>query len=297
MTVTDMLEYPGADDIHAADNEDYSFALVGRLLTWLAANYRDQPTLEDIAREAGLSPYHLQRLFTRYVGVSPKKYIQYLTLDHAKQVLLDSSSVLDAAFEAGLSGPGRLHDLFVSHEAMTPGEWKTGGAGLEVRYGWHDSPFGDCLIAATDRGVCGLAFDGAGDRAETLADLATSFGAAELVADDAATRAYADTAFGGGDLHLVLRGTPFQLKVWEALLRIPSGAVVTYSDLARRIGRPGAARAVAGAVARNPVSWVVPCHRVIRDGGFISGYRWEPQTKRAILAWEAAQDEARRAAN
>jgi AraC family transcriptional regulator of adaptative response/methylated-DNA-[protein]-cysteine methyltransferase len=297
MTVTDMLEYPGATDTHAADEDDYGFALVGRLLTWLAENYRNQPSLEDIAREAGLSPFHLQRLFTRYVGVSPKKYIQYLTLDHAKQALAESSSVLDAAFDAGLSGPGRLHDLFVSHEAMTPGEWKAGGAGLEVRYGWHDSPFGDCLIAATGRGVCGLAFDGAGDRAETLADLATSFGAADLVEDDAATRAHAEAAFGGGDLHLVLRGTPFQLKVWEALLRIPPGAVVTYSDLARRIGRPGAARTVAGAVGRNPVSWVVPCHRVIRDGGFISGYRWEPRTKRAILAWEAAQDEARRAAS
>ena len=297
MTVTDMLEYPGATDTHAADEDDYGFALVGRLLTWLAENYRNQPSLEDIAREAGLSPFHLQRLFTRYVGVSPKKYVQYLTLDHAKQALAESSSVLDAAFDAGLSGPGRLHDLFVSHEAMTPGEWKAGGAGLDVRYGWHDSPFGDCLIAATDRGVCGLAFDGAGDRVETLADLATSFGAADLVEDDAATRAHAQAAFGGGDLHLVLRGTPFQLKVWEALLRIPPGAVVTYSDLARRIGRPEAARAVAGAVGRNPVSWVVPCHRVIRDGGFISGYRWEPRTKRAILAWEAAQDEARRAAS
>ncbi|MBO6783202.1 MAG: helix-turn-helix domain-containing protein, partial [Alphaproteobacteria bacterium] len=218
------------------ETDDYGYALVGRLLSWLAANYRAQPGLDDIAREAGMSPYHVQRLFTRYVGVSPKKYVQYLTLDHAKQALHDSRSVLDAAFETGLSGPGRLHDLFVSHEAMTPGEWKNRGAGMEVRYGWHDSPFGDCLIAATSRGVCGLAFDGAGDRDLTLADLATSLGEADLVEDPAATQPHADTAFGGGDIHLVLRGTPFQLKVWEALLRIPSGAVLSYSDLARRIG-------------------------------------------------------------
>ena len=168
---------------------------------------------------------------------------------------------------------------------------------MQVRYGWHDSPFGECLIAATARGVCGLAFNGLDNRAATLADLATSLGEAELIEDQAATEKFAAAAFGDGELHLELRGTPFQLKVWDALLRIPPGAVLTYADLAQRIGAPGSARAVAGAVARNPVSWIVPCHRVIRNGGVISGYRWEPQTKRAILAWEAAQAEAGAAAH
>lgn len=290
MTMTDTLNQRETET-----SDDYGFALVGRLLAWLAEHYREQPGLEAIAREAGMSPYHVQRLFTRYVGVSPKKYVQYLTLDHAKRALDQSRSVLDVAFDTGLSGPGRLHDLFVSHEALTPGEWKRHGEGLEVRYGWHDSPFGECLIAATARGVCGLAFNGMDDRAASLAELATSLGEASLIEDIEATTPYAETAFGGGELHLVLRGTPFQLKVWEALMRIPSGCVLSYSDLAARIGSPGSARAVAGAVARNPVSWLVPCHRVIRSGGTISGYRWEQDTKRVILAWEAAQAEAREA--
>lgn len=293
-----MIEMPNQQDFKQSDeSDDYGFALVGRLLAWLSEHYREQPSLEAIAQEAEMSTYHLQRLFTRYVGVSPKKYVQYLTLDHAKRALDESRSVLDVAFDAGLSGPSRLHDLFVSHEALTPGEWKRHGEGLEVRYGWHDSPFGECLIAATSRGVCGLAFNGIDDRAATLADLATSFGEARLIEDASGTAPYAESAFGGGDLHLVLRGTPFQLKVWEALMRIPSGAVLTYSDLAARIGAPGSARAVAGAVARNPVSWLIPCHRVIRNGGTISGYRWEPDTKRVILAWEASQAEAREAAH
>lgn len=274
---------------------EYGFALVGRLLNWLAEHYREQPSLEAIAQEAGLSTFHLQRLFTRYVGVSPKKYVQYLTLDHAKRALVESRSVLDAAFEAGLSGPGRLHDLFVTHEALTPGEWKRDGAGMDVFYGWHESPFGECLIAATDRGVCGLAFNGTGDRMNTLADLSTSFGKANLVMAPERTRSYARSAFAKEGLHLVLRGTPFQLKVWEALMRIPPGAVLTYSDLADRIGAPGSARAVASAVGRNPVSWLIPCHRVIRSSGTISGYRWEQDTKRVILAWEAAQAEGRNA--
>lgn len=270
-------------------DDDYGFALIGRLLTWLSENYRDQPSLEQIAAQAGLSAFHLQRLFTRYVGVSPKKYVQYLTLAHARRALNDSRSVLDAAFETGLSGAGRLHDLFVTHEAVTPGEWKRRGEGLDLRFGWHDSPFGECLIVAGPRGVCGLAFNGVGDRAATLADLRGSLGAANLAEDPEATRSHAEAAFGAGDVHLVLRGTPFQLKVWEALLRIPEGAVLTYSDLAARIGAPGSARAVAGAVARNPVSWLIPCHRVIRNGGTISGYRWHPDKKRLILAWEAAR--------
>ncbi len=268
-----------------------------RVLRWLSEHYIDQPSLEDTAAVIGLGPHHFQRLFTRYVGVSPKKYVQFLTLEHAKRSLAASASVLDAAFDAGLSGPGRLHDLFVTHEALTPGEWKTQAVGLDLRYGWHDSPFGDCLIVASERGVCGLAFGGRQERARAFENLACNFGGARLTWDAPATVDYAELAFGGhGSIHLLLRATPFQLKVWEALLRIPMGATTSYTDLATRIGRPTAARAVAGALAANPVSWLITCHRVLRSDGSITGYRWSPEQKRTLLAWEAAQTERHAAA-
>jgi len=261
-----------------------------RVLRWLSAHYTEQPSLEEAASIMGLGPHHFQRQFTRYIGVSPKKYVQFLTLEHAKRNLAASASVLDAAFDAGLSGPGRLHDLFVTHEALTPGEWKTQAAGLDLRYGWHDSPFGDCLIVASSRGVCGLAFGAWQDRERAFANLARSFAGARLLRDEAATADHAARAFAGsGAVHLLLRATPFQLKVWQALLRIPLGATTSYTDLAARLGRPTAARAVAGAVAANPVSWLIPCHRVLRSDGAISGYRWSPGQKRTLLAWEAAQ--------
>ncbi len=263
-----------------------------RVLRWLSEHYTEQPSLEAAASVIGLGPHHFQRLFTRYVGVSPKKYVQFLTLEHAKRSLAASASVLDAAFDAGLSGPGRLHDLFVTHEALTPGEWKAQGEGLDLRYGWHDSPFGDCLIVVSARGVCGLAFGTQQDRPRAFENLARSFGGARLTWDTLATAEYAELAFGGqGNIHLLLRATPFQLKVWEALLRIPMGATTSYTDLAARLGKPTAARAVANALAANPVSWLVPCHRVLRSDGTISGYRWSPAQKRTLLAWEAAQTE------
>ncbi len=263
---------------------------ITRAIEYLAENYAGQPSLGDAASEAGLSPHHFQRLFTRDVGISPKKFVQHLTLRHAKESLTDSASVLDATLDAGLSGPGRLHDLFVAHEAMTPGEWKRHGAGLQLTYGWHPSPFGSCLIVAGDRGVCGMAFAPEPGCQETLEDLASSLDGADWSEDAAATEAYAEQAFGdaGGTLRVVLRGTSFQIKVWEALLRIPAGRVVDYGGLASALGQPSAARAVAGAVARNPVSWLVPCHRVIRSTGAITGYRWGPTRKRAMLAVEAA---------
>lgn len=269
-----------------------AMARMEHVLRWLSERYTEQPTLEEIAAEAGLRPHHFQRQFTRYVGVSPKKYVQFLTLEHAKRSLAASASVLDAAFDAGLSGPGRLHDLFVTHEALSPGEWKAQAAGLDLRYGWHDSPFGDCLIVASQRGVCGLAFGAWQDRARAFENLARNFGGARLTWDTPATAEHAERAFGGaGEIHLLLRATPFQLKVWQALLRVPLGATTSYADLASRIGRPTAARAVASAVAMNPVSWLIPCHRVLRSDGSISGYRWAPEQKRTLLAWEAAQRE------
>lgn len=268
-----------------------TYERIEQAIHWLADHYVEQPSLALAASEAGLSEYHFQRLFSRWVGVSPKKFLQYLTLSHAKERLAASDSVLDAAYDAGLSGPSRLHDLFITHEAMTPGEWKAMGTGLTLSYGWHDSPFGDCLLVATDRGLCGLAFVLNEGRRATEEDLLSRWGQATIVEDPAKTAAYAAAAFGtGGDkLHLVLRGTPFQTKVWEALLRIPPGAVVSYERLAKHLGKPHGARAVAGAVALNPVSWIVPCHRVIRSTGAITGYRWGPDRKRAMLGWEAAE--------
>lgn len=276
-----------------AHNPHRDYERIARAIQWMAEHYQEQPRLVEIAAEVGLSDFHFQRLFTRWAGVSPKKFLQYLTLEHAKARLEAADSLLDAAYDAGLSGPARLHDLFVTHEGVTPGEWKALGRGLTLRYGWRPSPFGDCLMVATDRGLCGLGFELEEGQSATEDDLLGWWDHARLVRDDATIARYADLAFGraAGSLHLVLRGTPFQLKVWEALLRIPSGAVVSYEGLASRLGHPGAARAVAGAVADNPVSWVVPCHRVIRGTGIITGYRWGPLRKRAMLGWEAAATE------
>jgi len=280
-------------------SEQQDYRRIEQAIHWLTDHYQEQPSLGRVAEEVGLSEYHFQRLFSAWAGISPKKFLQYLTLSHAKGRLAACDSVLDAAYDSGLSGPGRLHDLFVSHEAVTPGEWKAMGRGLTLRYGWHDSPFGDCLMVATERGLCGLGFVLPEGRAATEADLLACWDQAQLVEDAAATAPYARLAFGqgGGTLRLLLRGTPFQLKVWEALLRIPAGAVVSYERLAQHLGKPTAARAVAGAVALNPVSWLVPCHRVIRGTGMITGYRWGPARKRAILAWEAAMEEKAGAAD
>lgn len=274
-------------------SDDQAYARVEKAIRWLSDNYQEQPRLADVATQIGLSEHHFQRLFTRWAGVSPKKFVEYLTLSHAKARLDAADSVLDAAYDAGLSGPSRLHDLFVTHEAVTPGEWKSMGQGLELRYGWHPSPFGDCLLVTSDRGLCGLGFELEAGRDATEDDLLSRWDAARLVEDPDAGREAAGRAFGAldGPLHLVLRGTPFQIKVWEGLMQIPSGVVTSYERLAASLDRPDAARAVAGAIARNPISWIVPCHRVIRSTGAVTGYRWGPIRKRAMLGWEAAQSE------
>ena len=258
-------------------------------LAWLAAHFEEQPTLAETAAQAGLSAYHFQRLFSRWVGLSPKKYVQYLTLERAKQCLATSGSVLDAAYAAGLSGPGRLHDLFVSVEAVTPGEYRHRGAGLDIGYGVHDSPFGRCLIMHTARGVCGLAFLEEDDAHDTLAELSGRFARARIREDRATGAALAARIFdraAGEPLRLLLAGTPFQIKVWEALLSIPAGTVTTYRALAERVGSPGAARAVGQAVGANPIGYLIPCHRVIRHSGGLGGYRWGPGRKLAMLSAE-----------
>ena len=264
----------------------------------------EQPSLEEVAAGVGLNPHHLQRIFTTWAGVSPKQFLRYLTLDHAREVLRGDSSVLDAAFDVGPSGPGRLHDLFVTFEALTPGEAHARGRGLEIRFGFHDSAFGRALVGLTERGICWVSFHDADDERAALAELRAEWPEALLVEGAAHTWAAAGRTLVAGavaaglPLRLWAQGTNFQIKVWEALLRIPAGRLASYGDVARAIGRPGAGRAVGGAVGANPISLLIPCHRVIRASGrFETGYRWGTARKRALIAWEAtAGDRARAAA-
>ena len=268
---------------------------IGRALEYLEAHWEEKPGLGEVAATVGLSPHHFQRLFKRWVGISPKRFVQFLTIDSARQRLAEARSVLDATFDTGLSSPGRLHDLFVAIDGVSPGEYRRKGEGLEIRYGIQDSPFGACLIGATERGVCWLSFHDPKGEALGLASLRALWANATLAEAGAEIRALRDRIFGlpgradSEPLKLLARGTNFQLKVWEALIRVPSGLVCTYQDLARWTGQPKAARAVGSAVAKNPISYLIPCHRVIRSMGHSGQYRWGPARKRAMLGWEAAQ--------
>jgi AraC family transcriptional regulator, regulatory protein of adaptative response / methylated-DNA-[protein]-cysteine methyltransferase len=272
-------------------NSDY--ARIERAIRYLDENATRQPSLAEVARSVHLSEFHFQRLFRRWAGVSPKRFLQFLTVEHAKQLLDERRGVLETSYEAGLSGPGRLHDLFVTLEGVTPGDWKARGAGMRIAYGLHDTPFGPALVAATPRGVCAIRFI-AGTVEDEVARLAGEWPGAELAYDADATAAVAQHAFtreADAALPLYVRGTNFQLQVWKALLAVPEGAVVSYEQLAERIGRPRAVRAVASAVAANPIAYLIPCHRVIRKLGVFGGYRWGSARKRAILGWESARRE------
>ncbi|MEQ9811227.1 MAG: methylated-DNA--[protein]-cysteine S-methyltransferase [Azospirillaceae bacterium] len=256
--------------------------------------------LDQLAERVGLSPYHFQRAFKRRVGLSPKRFQQYLAVNHAKRLLDGDASVLDAALEIGLSGPSRLHDLFVACEAMTPGEYKSQGAALTVRWGIHDAPFGRALIGLTERGVCWLGFVPEAGEAAAIAEFEDEWGLARLSRDQAATGRIAEAIFSAPPqaakpVTLLLRGTNFQIKVWEALLSIPPGAVCSYGTLARSIGRPGAGRAVGAAVGANLISYLIPCHRVILGSGVVHRYRWGTVRKQALLAWEAGMTAPRAA--
>lgn len=271
------------------------YARIEKAILFLEANYQRQPELREVAEGAGLSEFHFQRLFRRWAGISPKRFLQFLTLEHAKSLLGASHSVLDATYDAGLSSPGRLHDLFVKIEAMTPGEFKAQGAGLRISYGFHPSPFGECLLAVTERGICGLGFVTDGARASLLADFQSRWPEAHWEENPRQTEPYLRRIFDVEKRHadrpitLVLQGTNFQLKVWEALLKIPMGSVVPYQELATSVCSARAARAVGGAVGKNPIAFLIPCHRVIRKAGKIGGYHWGTARKKAMLAWEAAQ--------
>jgi AraC family transcriptional regulator of adaptative response/methylated-DNA-[protein]-cysteine methyltransferase len=271
------------------------YAVVRRAIAFLSEHWRAQPEIEAIADAAGVTASELHHLFRRWSGITPKAFLQALTLDHARRLLRESASVLDATFEVGLSGPGRLHDLFVTHEAMSPGEWKTGGAGLTISYGFHPSPFGTALVMATERGLAGLAFADPGEEQAALADMRGRWPQATLAEDTARTAALARRIFddklwrADRPLRVLLIGTDFEVRVWETLLRIPLGHAVTYSDIAASIRAPKAARAVGAAVGKNPISFVVPCHRALGKSGALTGYHWGLTRKRAMLGWEAGK--------
>jgi AraC family transcriptional regulator, regulatory protein of adaptative response / methylated-DNA-[protein]-cysteine methyltransferase len=277
-------------------SRDYD--LIRRAVAFLTESWTEQPPLEALAAHLGLSPTHCQKLFKRWCGLSPKEFVQAITVDHARSLLKGSSSVLDAAYEVGLSGGGRLHDLFVSHEAMTPGDYKRRGEGLEMGYGFHPSPFGEALLIVTERGVAGLAFvdeDREQTREDVLAEMKERWPKARFVSAPERTAPFARQIFSPATwnkdrpVRLVMIGTDFEVRVWETLLKIPMGRAVSYHDIARHLGQPTASRAVGSAVGRNPISFVVPCHRVLRGDGSLGGYHWGLTRKRALIGWETGR--------
>jgi AraC family transcriptional regulator of adaptative response/methylated-DNA-[protein]-cysteine methyltransferase len=276
------------------EGDDYT--TVRRVIEMITDDYRAQPGLEDIAGRLGQSPTQLQKTFTRWAGLSPKAFLQAVTLDHAKRLLRQEDlPLLETSYEVGLSGPSRLHDLFVTHEAMSPGEWKARGGGLTIRYGLHPSPFGQALVMITDRGLAGLAFTDEPDGMDAFEDMSSRWPNAVYVPDREATAPYAARVFDPErwdpkePLRIVLIGSDFQVRVWQALLRIPMGCAVTYSSIAENLGQPTASRAVGAAVGRNPISFVVPCHRALGKSGALTGYHWGLTRKRAMLGWESGK--------
>jgi len=274
-------------------SDDYD--RIEKAIKFLESNFSSQPSLKDIAAYIGLSEYHFQRLFSRWVGISPKRFLQFLTKEYAKQLLENSVNLLDVTYEAGLTSPGRLHDLFVTCEAVTPGEYKSKGEGITIKYGFHPSPFGECLLATTDRGICGFYFVKYRDRKDPLSELKYFWQNANIIEDSHASRSLVNQIFNSPfekdsvPLHLILNGTNFQIKVWEALIKIPFGEAVSYEDVAVAVGLPKATRAVGSAVGKNPISFIIPCHRVIRKTAEFGNYGSGTARKKAILGWEASR--------
>jgi len=295
MTETAMLSPDRIPDLTRLTAAAADYDIVRRAIGHIREHWRSQPEIDAIAEAAGVTPTELHHLFRRWAGLTPKAFLQAITLDAARTLLRASASVLDAAYEVGLSGPGRLHDLFVTHEAMSPGEWKSGGQGLTIRYGFHPSPFGIALVMASERGLAGLAFADAGEEKAALADMRQRWPNASYVEDTAGTAALARRIFdpkrwrAEEPLRVVLIGTDWEVRVWETLLRIPMGRLTSYSSIANKLCAPKAARAVGAAVGKNPISFVVPCHRVVGSGGALTGYHWGITRKHAMLGWEAGR--------
>jgi len=281
------------DTAHRLSSASRDYERIELALRYLEENFQLQPDLEEVAAAIGLSPYHFHRLFSRWVGTTPKRFLQFLTVEYAKDRLRESSSVMEAAWDAGLSGGSRLHDLMVTVEAVTPGEFKQGGADLVVRWGVHPSPFGDCVLGITDRGLCALEFLTERSSGEIQDELTRRWPGAELQKARDETSPYMKKLFPRpganprGPFTLLIKGTNFQLQVWQALLQIPPGHLTSYGAIAKHLGRPGASRAVGQAVGWNPISYLIPCHRVIQSAAGLGGYRWGLPRKRAMLAWEA----------
>lgn len=292
--IADAIDFsqakPLTASVGAQAEEDYR--VVRNTLERISLHWKEQPSLEVLAQEVGLQPIQLQRVFSRWAGITPKQFLQAITLDNAKMLLRDSASVLDTSYEVGLSGSSRLHDLFVTHEAMTPGVYRSRGTGLTVKYGFHPCPFGLALIMITDKGLAGLAFADPGEEEEALEDMSSRWPAANYVADMDATAPYAGQIFDPANwasetpLKVVFIGTDFEIRVWQTLLKIPMGKATTYSDIASQLGNPKSSRAVGTAVGKNPISFVVPCHRVLGRSGTLCGYHWGLTRKKAILGWE-----------
>ena len=271
--------------------EHKHYQSIARAIRFLVENRKEQPSLKDVSAALNMSEYHLQRQFTKWAGVSPKQFLQYLSKEHAKQQLRHSS-VMEAAWDSGLSGASRLHDLLITHESITPGEYKKHGAGLCISYGIHSSPFGYCFIAVTDRGVCKLSFFDQFDQYDVLlAELTSEWSKATIKFDERATsesfaKIFSKANSEMSNIHLVLKATPFRLLVWEALLKIPDGSLISYQQVANSINKPTAVRAVASAIANNRIGYLIPCHRVIRESGALGGYRWGIERKIAIIGSE-----------
>jgi len=265
------------------------YDVVEAAITYLDNHFAEQPELADVARHVHLSESHFQRVFRRWAGISPKRFLQFVTAEHARIMLSGATTVLDTSYAVGLSGGGRLHDLMVNVHAATPGEIKTGGEGVVIEYGIHASPFGPAFVATTPRGICALAFVSAEDPDRSLRELRKRWPSATLRQNQEGTADSVRSAFGerATDISLYLKGTNFQVRVWEALLRVPAGSAVTYEDIALAIGQPTAARAVGAAVGQNPIAYLIPCHRVLRKSGVFGDYHWGSARKKAILGWES----------
>ena len=275
------------------DQETYNYEKIAKAIEFISANAKLQPSLNEVAEEVSMSQFHFQRLFTEWAGVSPKRFLQYITADYLKEKIKDSSNLVELAESAGLSSQSRVYDLFTGIEAVTPQEFKTSGKGLVISYGFHQSPFGECFIAITERGICAMTFVDENSRDQQLIQLAKKWHFAVISQDQDATANYLSRIFNPhlsklDKLPLLVQGTNFQLKVWEALLSIPQGAVTTYQQIAESIGNPKAVRAVGTAVGDNPVAYLIPCHRVIRKEGNLGEYRWGVTRKKALVGWEAA---------